>query len=94
VQPRDLSPTRVRSFMMQAQGVLPKSASPPPPLHSLQLRSLVPYSIGPSLPMPAFPPPVQVPGIGVPIDAHMIASPRPTRGTSEVLRKDQRASTD
>eukprot|EP00931_Biecheleriopsis_adriatica_P102862 TRINITY_DN77771_c0_g1_i1.p1 TRINITY_DN77771_c0_g1~~TRINITY_DN77771_c0_g1_i1.p1 ORF type:complete len:833 (+),score=156.90 TRINITY_DN77771_c0_g1_i1:39-2501(+) len=74
---RDISPSRTRSFMQVKNSTLPKTASPPPPLHGQQQRNLVPYSFGPSfqtVAMPAFPPPV--PAGASAVDPQMVLSPR------------------
>lgn len=77
---RDVSPTKARSVAQVKAPSIPKSASPPPPLHNLQQRNLVSHSFGPPSQASAalsFPPPVQVPGTAKPpMDPHMMVSPR------------------
>lgn len=77
---RDISPTQARSGAQVKAPSIPTSASPPPPLHGIQQRNLIPHSLGPPSQVSAalsFPPPVQVPGTTKPpMDPHMMVSPR------------------
>jgi len=78
---RDASPTRPHNFM-HVKGVIPKTASPPPPLHGQQQRNLVPY-LGAAASV--FPPPVQVAGSSA-VAAPMLSPRKEQRGMDDGAR--------